>query len=130
MMDEQPRKDLIERFSNLIVQYGGTVERIDEWGKRNLAYPINYKAIGYYVLMYWTTAENILVERCVFYDIYDSAVTHQGPGEKCDCARNLAFKHNIFLRCGMAAYEQRDKLPLSGEFSGSGVRRRGTRLFA
>lgn len=68
---------------------------------------------------FWTTAENILVERCVFYDIYDSAVTHQGPGEKCDCARNLAFKHNIFLRCGMAAYEQRDKLPLSGEFSGN-----------
>lgn len=54
MMDEQPRKDLIERFSNLIVQNGGTVERIDEWGKRNLAYPINYKAIGYYVLMYFT----------------------------------------------------------------------------
>ena len=68
---------------------------------------------------FWTTAENILVERCVFYDIYDSAVTHQGPGEKCECARNLVFRHNIFLRCGMAAYEQRDKLPLSGEFSGN-----------
>lgn len=54
MMEEQPRKDLIERFSNLIVQNGGTVERIDEWGKRNLAYPINYKTIGYYVLMYFT----------------------------------------------------------------------------
>lgn len=54
MVDEQPRKDLIERFSNLIVQNGGTVERIDEWGKRNLAYPINYKTIGYYVLMYFT----------------------------------------------------------------------------
>ncbi|MGN0742776.1 MAG: 30S ribosomal protein S6, partial [Candidatus Fimadaptatus sp.] len=45
MVEEQPRKDLIERFSNLIVQNGGTVERIDEWGKRNLAYPINYKTI-------------------------------------------------------------------------------------
>ena len=54
MVEEQPRKDLIERFSNLIVQNGGTVERIDEWGKRNLAYPINYKTIGYYVLMYFT----------------------------------------------------------------------------
>lgn len=54
MVEEQPRKDLIERFSNLIVQNGGTVERIDEWGKRNLAYPINYKTVGYYVLMFFT----------------------------------------------------------------------------
>lgn len=68
---------------------------------------------------FWTTAENILVERCVFYDIYDSAVTHQGPGDKCECARNMAFRHNIFLRCGMAAYEQRDKLPASAEFVGN-----------
>ena len=54
MVEEQPRKDLIERFSNLIVQNGGTVERIAEWGKRNLAYPINYKTVGYYVLMFFT----------------------------------------------------------------------------
>lgn len=54
MVEEQPRKDLIERFSSLIAQNGGTVERIDEWGKRNLAYPINYKTVGYYVLMYFT----------------------------------------------------------------------------
>lgn len=54
MVEEQPRKDLIERFSNLIVQNGGTVERIDEWGKRQLAYPINYKTVGYYVLMFFT----------------------------------------------------------------------------
>ncbi|MGI6183583.1 MAG: 30S ribosomal protein S6 [Candidatus Fimadaptatus sp.] len=54
MVEEQPRKDLIERFSNLIVQNGGTVERVDEWGKRTLAYPINYKTVGYYVLMYFT----------------------------------------------------------------------------
>ena len=31
---------------------GGEVDRVDEWGKRRLAYAINYKTEGYYVLMY------------------------------------------------------------------------------
>ena len=50
----QARIDLIERFSGLVAQGGGQVDRIDEWGKRRLAYAIDYKTEGYYVLMYIT----------------------------------------------------------------------------
>lgn len=53
-LEDQVRNDLIERFSGLVTQNGGTVDRIDEWGKRRLAYPINYKTEGFYVLMYMT----------------------------------------------------------------------------
>ena len=35
-----------------MVNNGGEVDRIDEWGKRRLAYVIRYKNEGYYVLMY------------------------------------------------------------------------------
>ena len=39
-------------MSALIAQNGGEVEKIDEtWGKRRLAYPINDKPEGYYVLV-------------------------------------------------------------------------------
>ena len=31
---------------------GREVDRVDEWGKRRLAYAIQYKTEGYYVLMY------------------------------------------------------------------------------
>jgi small subunit ribosomal protein S6 len=51
---DQTRIDLIERFSGLVTQGGGQADRIDEWGKRRLAYAINYKTEGYYVLMYIT----------------------------------------------------------------------------
>ena len=51
---DQARIDLIERFSGLVAQGGGQVDRIDEWGKRRLAYAIDYKTEGYYVLMYIT----------------------------------------------------------------------------
>jgi len=53
-LEDQARNELIARFSGLVTQNGGTVDRIDEWGKRRLAYPINYKTEGYYVLMYVT----------------------------------------------------------------------------
>lgn len=50
-LEDAPRKELIERVSTLIADNGGQVEKIDEWGKRRLAYPINYKNEGYYVLV-------------------------------------------------------------------------------
>ena len=51
-LEEQARTDLINRFSGLVEGNGGQVDRVDEWGKRRLAYAINYKTEGYYVLMY------------------------------------------------------------------------------
>ena len=51
-LEDQARNDIIARFSGLVEQNGGTVDRVDEWGKRRLAYTINYKTEGYYVLMY------------------------------------------------------------------------------
>ena len=51
-LEEESRKELIEKVSALIAQNGGEVEKIDEtWGKRRLAYPINDKPEGYYVLV-------------------------------------------------------------------------------
>ena len=55
-MEDEPRKELIERFSGIITGNGGTVDKIDEWGKRRLAYPINFKNEGYCVLLHMTAA--------------------------------------------------------------------------
>lgn len=51
-LEEAARKELIERFTGIIQQNGGEVEKVDEtWGKRRLAYPINDMLEGYYVLV-------------------------------------------------------------------------------
>lgn len=54
----------------------------------------------------WDGASDIAVEDCVFQNIYDSGVTHQG-GDQSDTPRNIRFTGNIFMGCGMAAYECR-----------------------
>ncbi len=41
---------LVEKFKALI-EANGTIESVDEWGKRRLAYPINYETEGYYMLV-------------------------------------------------------------------------------
>ncbi len=66
----------------------------------------------------WNIAEDIEVRNCKFENIYDSAVTHQGS-KKCQPANNVLFHSNKFMKCGMAAYEQRDKMPLHAEFVGN-----------
>ena len=51
-LEESARNELISHFSGIVEKNAGTIDRIDEWGKRRLAYAINYKTEGYYVLMY------------------------------------------------------------------------------
>ena len=42
---------LIEKISKLLEAKGATVTSVDKWGNKKLAYPINFKTDGYYVLM-------------------------------------------------------------------------------
>ncbi|HPJ03193.1 MAG TPA: 30S ribosomal protein S6 [Candidatus Limiplasma sp.] len=50
-LEETARKELIEKFTELIKQNGGEIEKVDEtWGKRRLAYLIDDMQEGYYVL--------------------------------------------------------------------------------
>lgn len=46
---EEAVKELVAKFSGLIKENAENVE-VDEWGKRKLAYDINYESEGYYVV--------------------------------------------------------------------------------
>jgi small subunit ribosomal protein S6 len=53
-LSEEAIKALIEKFTALITE-NGTISEINEWGKRRLAYPIDDKEEGYYVLVNFTS---------------------------------------------------------------------------
>ncbi|MFO6423818.1 30S ribosomal protein S6 [Motilimonas sp. KMU-193] len=42
---------MIERYSAMITDNGGTIHRLEDWGRRQLAYPINKLHKAHYVLL-------------------------------------------------------------------------------
>ena len=48
-LGEEAVAETVKKFKKLIEKHG-TVESVDEWGKRRLAYPINKETDAYYVL--------------------------------------------------------------------------------
>lgn len=54
-------QELLEKFKTLIEE-NGTLESVDEWGKRKLAYLINDEPEGYYVLLHYTSGTDFPAE--------------------------------------------------------------------
>jgi small subunit ribosomal protein S6 len=50
-LEEKTIAPSLEAFLNVIRADGGTVHNVDLWGKRRLAYEINHKSEGYYVVI-------------------------------------------------------------------------------
>jgi small subunit ribosomal protein S6 len=61
-LDETAFKELTERVSSWITDAGGTVSKVDFWGKRQLAYPIGKKTEGQYVLIESNMAPSFCLE--------------------------------------------------------------------
>lgn len=55
-LSDETIQGVIKKFSDIITANGGEIENVDEWGRRKLAYPIDYKTEGYYVLVDFQSA--------------------------------------------------------------------------
>ena len=60
-LSEEETQAIVEKFKTLIEQ-NGTVDEMEEWGKRKLAYEINYLTEGYYVLVKFTSGPEFPAE--------------------------------------------------------------------
>ena len=58
---EEAVNALKTKFTDLISKNGNLGE-VEEWGKKKLAYPINYEADGYYVLINFSSEESFPAE--------------------------------------------------------------------
>lgn len=58
---EEKTQALVEKFKALI-EANGTIANVDDWGKRKLAYPINYEPDGYYVVITFSSEPDFPAE--------------------------------------------------------------------
>ena len=50
-LEERTVAPSLDQYLNLVRQGGGSVEKVDVWGRRRLAYEVNKKAEGIYAVM-------------------------------------------------------------------------------
>ena len=76
-VEDEARKALIAKFNDLITGNGGSVDKVEEWGKRRLAYAIDYKTEGYYVLVNFQAEAELPRELERNLQISDSVIRYQ-----------------------------------------------------
>ncbi len=60
-MSDEETEAAIKKVNSYVERFKGEVLKVDKWGKRQLAYPINDYDKGYYVLEYIRTNERDFV---------------------------------------------------------------------
>ena len=72
-LDEEASAALVGKFKSLI-EANGTIDSVDDWGKRRLAYPINDEEEGVYTVINFTSAPEFPAELDRVYKITDGVL--------------------------------------------------------
>ena len=67
---------MLERYKSLITQGGGTIHRVEDWGRRQLAYPINKIHKAHYLLMNIESDQKTLSELTGAFRFSDAVLRH------------------------------------------------------
>lgn len=84
-LGEEGTASTAQKFKDLIAA-NGSIDNVDEWGKRRLAYPINKEEEGYYTLVAFTSSPEFTAELDRIYNITDGVlrsliVKKEAPGK-------------------------------------------------
>ena len=61
-LEDDERTAALEKVQKLITRFGGTIENIDEWGKKKLAYEIQKMKEAYYYFIHFDAEATAPVE--------------------------------------------------------------------
>uniref|UniRef100_A0A7C4AJ19 Small ribosomal subunit protein bS6 n=1 Tax=Thermodesulfovibrio aggregans TaxID=86166 RepID=A0A7C4AJ19_9BACT len=70
-LSEEEVQEVVKKISSLIVENGGEILKIDNWGKRKLAYTLNKQKMGYYVVFLFKAPSTAIKKFEEFYKVYD-----------------------------------------------------------
>ena len=73
-LSDEAKEATVAKIAAVITDNGGNIDGVDKWGTRRLAYPINYKSEGYYVLVNFSAAATLPSELERVLTITDSIV--------------------------------------------------------
>ena len=65
---------MVERYTKMVKDSGGTVHRLEDWGRRQLSYPINKIHKAHYVLMNIECGQEVLDELTSIFRYNDAII--------------------------------------------------------
>ena len=76
-LEEDAIRAIIDRATQIIANRGGTVDKVDRWGKRRFAYEVHHRSEGYYVLIETTAEPNALAAVDRMLGLADDVIRHK-----------------------------------------------------
>jgi small subunit ribosomal protein S6 len=61
-LEEEAFQAEMERVKGFVTRFGGVIDKVDEWGKRKLAYPIQKQAEGVYTFITFSSESDAPAE--------------------------------------------------------------------
>src|SRR5579864_4100158 len=76
-LEEDAIRASVDRATNLITSRGGTVGRVDRWGKRRFAYEVRHRWEGFYVLIEASAEPAVMAELDRMLHLADEVIRHK-----------------------------------------------------
>lgn len=75
LLEEEKIREIIDRVKS-VIESSAQLEKIDEWGKKRLAYEVDKQKEGYYTLMHFTAEPTFPTELERIYKITEGVIKY------------------------------------------------------
>ena len=75
-LDEAQVEQSIEKITSVISKFGGAILKLDNWGKKRLAYRVKKNKFGYYLNIYHTCEQGNVPALEKEYQLYDLIIKY------------------------------------------------------
>jgi len=76
-LEDEQTQSTIEKIKGIVTQNNGEIIKVEDWGKRKLAYEVKKKAKGHYILMYFSGSPTLVSELERNFRVMDAVMKFQ-----------------------------------------------------
>src|SRR4030042_2978189 len=76
-LEEEQTQSVIEKAKGIITQNKGEILKVEDWGKRKLAYQVKKKAKGHYILIHFIGSSTLVSELERNFRVMDAVIKFQ-----------------------------------------------------
>jgi len=76
-LEEEQAQTAIEKVKGIITQTNGEILKVEDWGKRKLAYDVKKKSKGHYILIHFSGTPALLSELERNFRVMDAVIKFQ-----------------------------------------------------